>query len=435
MKNLLIRLIAVGVFFGVPVAQGWATVPNDSREEVSTTAKNPLLDDKLDAAEAEDAQFEEDKKKWNEFENKLFTLRIGGGILVDTASYIQNSASKEQIGLQPDIGLRDFRLLAKGKFKFLPRVSYTIGYMYDGANDEWRFRQTGLMLDVPELDGNLFVGRTKEGFSTSKIMVGYYGWTNERATANDAFIPILGDGFKWIGRGFGNKLVYNIGWFTNALSINQQNYAKNDSQVAIRTVWLPFAKSESKTVLHAALEYRHGTSLNGTLQFRSKPESYLAQSYFIDTGKIPSTGNNIVGFELYYRPGPLMFGSEYFLNKVSSPQTGSPLFHGGEIFAAYTLTKEIRQYNEAEAYFHPISPARPLFNGGPGAFELVLRYSYTDLKSGTIDGGRFWRLTPMLNWHMTNNARLEFVYGYGVLDRFGIQGATQFFQTRLQLSL
>jgi phosphate-selective porin OprO/OprP len=141
----------------------------------------------------------------------------------------------------------------------------------------------------------------------------------------------------------------------------------------------------------------------------------------------------MTGFELYYRPGSLMFGSEYFLNKVSSPSTGNPFFHGGEIFAAYTLTGEIRRYNEAEAYFEPISPARPLFSGGPGAFELVLRYSYADLKSGPIDGGRFWRLTPMLNWHMTNNARLEFVYGYGVLDRAGIQGDTQFFQTRLQL--
>jgi phosphate-selective porin OprO/OprP len=414
---------------------GWGAESGGLLEKSDVVNESRFVDDTLDAAEADDAQLEEDQKKWNEFENKLFTLRFGGGILVDTASYIQNDASKQQMSLHPDIGLRDLRVLAKGRLKFLPRVSYTLGYMYDGQNDEWRFRQTGLMLDVPELDGNLFFGRTKEGFSTSKLTVGYYGWTNERATANDAFLPILGDGFKWIGRGFGNKLVYNIGWFTNALSINQQNYAKNNSQTAVRTVWLPFAKTESKVVLHTALEYRYGTSLNGTLQFRSKPESFLAQSYAIDTGKIPANHNNMVGFEIYYRPGPLMFGSEYFLNKVSSPQTGNPFFHGGEIFAAYTLTGEIRRYNEAEGYFHPISPARPLFAGGPGAFELVLRYSYSDLKSGSIDGGRFWRLTPMLNWHLTNNARLEFVYGYGVLDRFGIQGATQFFQTRLQLTL
>jgi phosphate-selective porin OprO/OprP len=434
MKQLIL-ITAVVLFYCMLSPHGWSAEYDSSRERVAVTEENPWLDHTLDAAEADDAQLEKDKKKWNEFENSLFTLRFGGGILVDTASYIQSDASKQQMSLHPELGLRDLRVLAKGRFKFLPRVSYTIGYMYDGQNEEWRFRQTGLMFDVPELDGNLFFGRTKEGFSTSKLTVGYYGWTNERSAANDAFLPILGDGFKWIGRGFGNKLVYNIGWFTNDLSINQQNYAKNDSQTAVRAVWLPFAKTESQTVLHAALEYRYGTSLNGTLQFRSKPESFLAQSYAIDTGKIPANHNNMAGFELYYRPGPLMFGSEYFLNKVSSPQSGNPFFHGGEIFAAYTLTGEIRRYNESEAYFHPISPSRPLFSGGPGAFELVLRYSYVDLKSGSIDGGKFWRLTPMLNWHMTDNARLEFVYGYGVLDRFGIQGDTQFFQTRLQLTL
>jgi phosphate-selective porin OprO/OprP len=41
----------------------------------------------------------------------------------------------------------------------------------------------------------------------------------------------------------------------------------------------------------------------------------------------------------------------------------------------------------------------------------------------------------MANWHMSGNVRLEFAYGYGMLDRFGIHGATQFFQTRLQLQL
>src|SRR6185437_4033839 len=102
---------------------------------------------------------------------------------------------------------------------------------------------------------------------------------------------------------------------------------------------------------------------------------------------------------------------------------------------AYTFTGEVRRYNEKGGYFEPISPARPVFKGGPGAIEGVLRYSYVDLHSGTIDGGRFWRITPMLNWHLSDNGRLEFVYGYGVLDRFGIQGGTHFFQTRLQMTL
>jgi phosphate-selective porin OprO/OprP len=41
----------------------------------------------------------------------------------------------------------------------------------------------------------------------------------------------------------------------------------------------------------------------------------------------------------------------------------------------------------------------------------------------------------MVNWHLTDYARLELVYGYGLLDRFDLTGATQFFQTRLQLEM
>ena len=41
----------------------------------------------------------------------------------------------------------------------------------------------------------------------------------------------------------------------------------------------------------------------------------------------------------------------------------------------------------------------------------------------------------MVNWYLSDNVRLEFVTGYGVLDRFGITGGTAFFQTRLQLQL
>ena len=83
----------------------------------------------------------------------------------------------------------------------------------------------------------------------------------------------------------------------------------------------------------------------------------------------------------------------------------------------------------------PLSPAQSVFDGGRGALEAVLRYSYSDFDSGAIRGGKFWRITPMLNWYLSENVRLEFVYGYGHLDRFDLTGATQFFQTRVQLQL
>ena len=396
-------------------------------------ATEPGIDDERDAAEADGVEPRRQLVAWNHYQGPYFTLRVGGGFGYDYSAYAQDANSKEQMTLSPVAAVRDFRVLLKGQFPAIPRLSYTLGYMYDGAKKEWFFRQTGLMVDVPELSGDIFIGRTKEGFSTNKIMVGYFTWTAERATMNEALIPILADGVKWTGRIPSGKLVYNVGYFKDELS-ETESFNKNDSQLVGRAVWLPNARSD-KPLLHLAVEARFAEANNGQLQYRSRPEVSSAQSYAIDTGKFPADHANAVGVEAYYRPGPLMFGMEYFVNQVSSQQTDNPLFHGGEVFAAYLFTGEVRPYNTRGAFFEAVSPARTVFEGGPGAWEAVLRYSYTDLNSGTIRGGRFWRITPMVNWYLSDNVRMEFTYGYGVLDRFGLTGATQFFQTRLQLLL
>ncbi|HVN44673.1 MAG TPA: porin [Steroidobacteraceae bacterium] len=392
----------------------------------------PGLTDELDAAEA-DGDRPRQLVDWNHYEGPYATLRVGGGLLWDYSAYAQDEESKQQMRLSPTDGFRDFRLLFKGKFPKVKGLTYTLGYMYDGAKKEWRFRQTGLMYEVPALLGSIFLGRTKEGFSTNKIMVGYQGWTNERATVNDALIPILGDGIKWTGGIPGGKLVYNVGYFYDKYS-ETESFNKNDNQLVARAVWLPFMGT-NQPLLHLAIEGRWADANDGQLQYRSKPEAFLAQSYAIDTGKFPANHANTLGVEAYYRPGPLMFGMEYFFNQVSSPETGNPLFHGGEIFASYLFTGELHPYNTKGAYFEAVTPSTSVFDGGPGAMEVVLRYSYSDFDSGTIRGGKFWRITPVLNWYLSPNMRLEFVYGYGHLDRFDLTGATQFFQTRIQLQL
>jgi len=395
-------------------------------------AQDSTITTTMDAAEADGDAPRSPLVKWNHYEWKRFSFRFGFNFIYDYSAYSQTDDSKAQMGLRPKDDLRDFRVLARGKL-FVPRLSYTIGYMYDGAKDDWRFRQTGVMVDLPEAYGSVFVGRSKEGFSTSKIMNGTHTWTNERAAINDALLPILADGIKWMGYVPSGKLVYNLGYFRDTRS-QYESFNKNDHQSVMRGVWLPFAGTD-KGVLHVALQVRHGAANDGALQYRSKPEAAQAQAFVIDTGKFAADHANMYGVETYYRPGPLMFGMEYFFNQVSAPESGDPFFHGGEIFAAYLLTGETRPYNARGAYFERIPPARSVFSGGPGAWELVLRYSYADLADGPIQGGTFWRITPMVNWHLSDYMRLEFVYGYGMLDRFGIHGATQFFQTRLQLQL
>ena len=367
---------------------------------------------------------------WNEYEGPHFTIRFGAGFLYEVAGYGQDDESKEQFTLQPDETLRDFRLLFRGRFPSLKRkVTWCAGIMYDGANDQWLMRKTGIQIAVPEIWGHIFIGRQKEGFSLNKIMVGYDGWTMERATINDATIPILADGIQWMGYVPKYHLLWNLGYYNDFLSY-KESFSTHQYQVVSRLVWLPIINE--KDVLHLGAMFRYGEPEDRKIQHRSRPEANPAP-YFVDTGKFDAVATRMAGWEVYYRKGPWLFGSEYWFNSVNSVSQNYPLFHGGEVAVSWAVTGETRAYNTVGGYFRAFSPAKPVFQGGPGGWEVVLRYSHIDLDSGPVRGGKFGRITPMVNWHLSDHVRLEMAYGYGHLDRFEREGNTHFFQSRIQL--
>jgi phosphate-selective porin OprO/OprP len=155
----------------------------------------------------------------------------------------------------------------------------------------------------------------------------------------------------------------------------------------------------------------------------------------IDTGAFEVDHTETAVLETYYQRGSLFLGGEYFLNSNATPGDSDPFFHGGEVMVTWLTGGERRPYNARTGVFGGIVPANSVFEGGRGIWEFVARFSYTDLEDGGIQGGKFWRFTPMVNWHMSPNVRLEIVYGYGELDRFDTKGGSHFFQTRIQLQL
>jgi phosphate-selective porin OprO/OprP len=416
-----------------PQTNSQPPAPNTSPGSQPATSSSESLVSTIDAGEMDDDIDHAPRvmARWNEYRGPYFTVKAGMGFLVDTAAYAQNAASKEQITMLPAQRLRDFRLVFGGSFPSLSRkVTYNVGVMYDAPSHSWFVRQTGVMIAVPKLWGNIFVGRSKEGFSLNKVMVGYDGWTMERSTMSDATIPILADGFKWLGYDPKHNFLWNFGYYNDWLS-QGQSFSSYHNQTDLRLVWLPIHSDETRTVLHLGVNLRNGSPAHGQIQFRSRPEAFPAP-YFVDTGKFASTNTKMAGYETYYRRGPLLLGSEYWWVWVTSPSTHSPTVHGGDFVATWCITGEARAYNTVQGAFREVIPKKSVFSGGHGAVEIVARFSNIDLNSGTLQGGTFWRFTPMVNWFLADYLRLVGTYGIGRLDRFDLKGDTQFFQTRLQ---
>jgi phosphate-selective porin OprO/OprP len=360
------------------------------------------------------------------------TLRVGGGVLVDYIGYEQDSASREQFHLASQGKLRDARVLFGGTFNTKRPFTWQIGVMYDAANKTWLFRQTGLMVAVPEIWSHFFIGRAKEGFSLNKVMVGYDGWSMERQPFGDATIPLLADGIKWLGLSPDRHWFWNLGLFADWLS-EGQSFSSYNNQFVLRAGWVPLVSDSVGTLLHLGMNFRVGDVNNDSLVLRSKPEAFPAP-YFINTGTFAAQNGMTFGPEVYFRPGRVLLGSEFYWEKTHS-ELGTNWFYGGEAVVTWNTTGEVRTYNTVGNYFRGITPLRTVIGGGSGGYETVLKVSYANLTSGAIQGGKLWRVTPMLNWYMSDNLRLEFAYGYAVLKRFGLLGRTQFYQARMQLEM
>ena len=212
------------------------------------------INNTIDAGEADNVAPERRMVSWNEFDGRAFSIRFGSGSSTTTPRIRRTPAASSSSPIsRTTASCAIFGLLFKGRLKFKRPTTWSAGIMYDAGNEEWVFRQTGIMVDVPEIWGQIFVGRTKEGFSLNKVMVGYGGWVLERMPINDATLPILADGIKWLGYLPKARMIWNLGVYGDFLS-EGQGFTTYDNQVSGRFAWLPILSEDGKNLLHVGIE-------------------------------------------------------------------------------------------------------------------------------------------------------------------------------------
>ena len=374
----------------------------------------------------------------NEFDGNYSTFKIGLGFIYDFSNYVQDAAFKQQMdsagySLGPTFKVRDFRVLTSGVFKLTRRpISWKFAYMYDGNTNTWLIRETGLTIGVPELKGDIFVGRTKEGFSMVKVMNGHSPWGYERQMALDP-IPILADGIKYFGYLPKTGIFLNLGAYTDWVS-KGQSFSTFKWQYVARVGWMHYFNKDRNELLHAGINLRYGKPEGGEFIIKSRPESNPTPQ-ILNTGTFAADHSSHLGYEIYYNRGSFLIGSEAMVHNFYSDTGQNHRFVGGNFFVTFLFNHGRRPYRQTQSLFGFVNVPKSITNGGWGQWEVVLHFSTFDLNDGNIHGGQFWRITPMVNWYMTKITRFDLVYGYGIFDRYGQKGHVQFFESRIQFTI
>jgi phosphate-selective porin OprO/OprP len=148
-----------------------------------------------------------------------------------------------------------------------------------------------------------------------------------------------------------------------------------------------------------------------TVRYRQRPFLRSTNERFIDTGSFSADREDSYGLEAAVIAGPFHAAAEAFWQKVGRPGALSdPTFFGGYAELGYFLTRgDSRGYRDGE--FVRVRPKRPIDKGGPGAWQVNLRYDRLDLTDAGITGGRQNGYGVALIWTPTDYTRLMMNYG------------------------
>jgi phosphate-selective porin OprO/OprP len=378
-----------------------------------------------------------DSRKWNTFSTKAISGLLTGALMLDRQDWLsQDTESREQVGDLEDFEggrIRGFRGGVVGTLNFKRPWLYTVfvatNTFDSGFNvredDEFQF--VDYRLDIP-LPANLTftVGKFRETLSMQRLMALSFLPMQERAAANDAFLPARTHGLALSGTG-GEWFTWAVGAFNNWID-GDESFSDTTSNFTGRLTWVPAVSRDESNLLHLGLGLRHSDAKQ-PLRYRSRPE-FINAPLFADTGAISAEDAQTWILEAYWRKGPFLLGSEYFGVQVDATESGDPEFSGYSFTGAWAATGEMRGYRKRSGVFNPLPVSRPVNQGGWGALELTARYSRLDLTDGTIEGGELDILSLGVNWWLTPISQFGVNYRDISLDRFGIVGHSSGFNVR-----
>jgi phosphate-selective porin OprO/OprP len=121
----------------------------------------------------------------------------------------------------------------------------------------------------------------------------------------------------------------------------------------------------------------------------------------VDTGDVADR-ELLFGAELAASVGSVSLESQCAMVRASVPSAleSNSYLNGCYLAGIWNITGEMRNYGDGG--FSLIKVDRPVFDGGPGTWQVGLRYENVDLNDGAIQGGGQDAWTFALNWYLND---------------------------------
>jgi len=362
------------------------------------------------------------------------SLYIGGRLHLDAASFSANDEIDAAFG-PPDPGFNVRRAYLElggvyKQFDFNFWLAFSDADLRNEGLSSVDFRNVFVGVNGVSGLGSVHVGYLKEPFGLEENTSSNDITFMERSLTN-AFVE---------GRNLGvlaqRRLTENRR-MTVALGVFRS--ANNDLDVGTgqgvtgRVTGAPILSEDGRRVLHLGASATYRDPGSDGLQFSQRPESAQAQ-VMADTGTFAVDRDVRVGAELGAVLGSLSFQSEAIVAAGDGGGTGvgDPTFWSSYLTTSYVLGGGHRSYRDRIGAFGTVDPERPFGKGGRGTVELAGRYSYLDLDSAGIDGGRLHDWTLGLNWYANRSMRVML---NGIAAHPEGFGTEYVLQARLQLTL
>ena len=359
--------------------------------------------------------------------------KVGGLLQVDAALF---AGDDEFDGFSDDVQLRRFRLYTKGNF-FLWVPGY-FSFQFDITKDSFYLNDFYLQFrNIPWIQ-TFTLGYLKAPFSLERLESSRDTTFMERASAVNAFAPGFKPGLEASGTQFQDRMTWALGWFADGQEADIGDITDSNFRIVGRVTGLPIAMKDlyNNRLLHLGLSYSYVNAEGNTVQYRSRPECFIAP-YVVDTGGIPANNADLLGAEVAYVMNSLSFQTEFIHSLVNSEEEGTLQFKGYYAYVSYFPTGETRLYDKTQGIFTRVRPKKnfSLRNQTYGGLEIEARYSHLDLNDGDFQGGKMNIFTAGATWYLFPIFKLKFNYGNADIDNQEGSDRVHIFQARVEVDL